>query len=392
MNKSTVKVKFYKITAPNAGGAMVHIKGRDLIREIIPHAEIMNLSTPITEENIGLLGKPDIIVVGGIISVSFLLNLPANIDIPVYALGITTPDYSSTIGVDLTSKFEQFIKSLKSLRLFSARDNVTQNRLEKLGVKARVIGDPVMHLSREDQWARKPLSERDRETLIINYRDMFIPDDLLLDESKAQHMAERIGLRKALIVAQEYERPLLQDWRVGMDKPITGTQRFTWRMFERARTLSEALIRRSPLKNWVHPLITSALKYSPRAVVVKRYGMKFYDPYAYPLLFQNAPLVITYQLHSSILAGAVGTPFLHVFTEESTRTRDMIDTYDPDMELHLPAKSANLDTVISKARSILENPDPLANYNKRVEQAFKEWEIFKKEMRDDLVKLGLPGK
>lgn len=386
---TAVKVKFFKITAPNAGGAMVHIKGRDLIREMIPDADIINLSTPITEEKIRLLGTPDIIVVGGIISDSFLLNFPANIDIPVYALGITIPDYSSTISDDLAYRFEQFIGGLKNLRLFSARDNATRNRLEKLGVKARVIGDPVMHLSREAQWARKPISERDRDTLIINYRDMFIPESLLLDEPKALDMARRMGLGKALIVAQEYERPLLQDWRVDMGKPITRSQLFTLGMFERARTFAKTLTTRSPLNKWVHPLIASTLRYSPKEVMVKRYGMKFYDPYAYPLLFQNAPLVITYQLHSSIIAGAVGTPFLHVFTEESTRTRDMIDTYDPGLELHLPAKSSNPDSIISKARSILENPDPLANYNKRVNRAFKEWGVFKKEMRDDLVKLGL---
>lgn len=393
MDKSKrVKVKFFKITAPNAGGAMVHIKGRDLIREIIPDAEIINLSTPITEEKISLLGTPDIIVIGGIISDSFLMNFPSNIDIPVYALGITIPDYSSTVSDDLASRFERFIGGLKNLRLFSARDNATKDRLEKLGVQAKVIGDPVMHLSRETHWAKKPLSERNRDTLIINYRDMFIPESLLLDEQKAHDVAKRIGLRKALVVAQEYEKPLLQDWRVDMLKPINKVQRLTLRMYESARILSRALIIRLPLKKVIHPIIINSLKYSPQVLRVKRLGMKFYDPYAYPLLFQNVPLVITYQLHSSIIAGAVGTPFLHVFTEESTRTRNMIDTYDPNLELHIPAKSSNLDSVILKARLILENPNALVDYNKRVNQAFKEWEVFKKEMSDDLIKLGLLDK
>lgn len=382
-----IKVKHFSATTANAGEAMIAVKSRDLIREVIPNADIMSLPLPVTQENVELFGVPDIIVLGGGATFASwaLADFPSTLDLPVYLLGIGAK-VEEHRSEQHQRRLDKFASISKNIRLASTREYATSKRLEQFGIKSRVIGCPVMHLARGTGWARNDISHRDRETLVFAYRDIYIPERLYLNEAKALDIAKKLGFNNAIIVAQSYVKEMAPLYP--LDRPVTGLQRQTLKIFTALRITARAVINIPPFKKYIHPMIgneldTSTIKYTIRP------GMKFYEPYAYPLIYQNARLLISSHIHASLMAAAVGTPFLHVFIEESNRCRDMIETYDPDLDLHIAANASNFEDIITKARSILENPDPLANYNKRVNQAFAQWELFKEEMRRDLKRLGL---
>jgi len=62
----------------------------------------------------------------------------------------------------------------------------------------------------------------------------------------------------------------------------------------------------------------------------------------------------------------------------------MLETYDPDLELHLSVNNTTFDQVVEKSKSILEQPEPLNNYQKRVAESFRNWLAFKKAFKKDL--------
>jgi len=381
-----VIIKHFVPVTPNAGDTLISIKSRDLIREVVPDADIITLPAPLTKGKIDLFKKPDIIVIGGgpLYGSYHLDTFPGKVEIPTYLLGIGMM-FNKREKISLEERLKRFRDSLVNIRLASTREMNTQYRLKRIGVDSRMVGCPVMHIARDTMWKNlKPISKK-HDTLLFNFRDVYIDAKLALDDSKALVIANELGFQNSLLVSHTYEAALQVPRPIG----ASWMQQTSLDVFARILRVLKRLSSFRCIGNHIHPVIHRLLGSSLYDLFAHPLGLRFYDAYSYPLLYRWASLLVTYQLHAAIAAAAVGTPFLHVFVEESNRVRDMIETYDPNMKLHIPTGNSTLENIKAKAMLILEDPDPLREYRKRVDTAFEEWELFKKDMINDLNSLGL---
>jgi len=311
-----LNIKHFVPVTPNAGDSLISLKSRDLLREIIPDANIMTFPAPLTEFKINAFFKPDIIVIGGgpLFASYHLDQFPGRIDIPTYILGLGTMARAFE-GDQIRIRLNRFFDSLHNLRLVSTRENATKDRFERLGVQAVNIGCPVMHIGREPRWRQRPPTAQNRDILLINYRDLYIPKELKITPQNAGEIARKLNYNNAMIIAHSYNTA------IDRTKGITEEQADSLNHFlELRKKFNEYLSE----KEETHPVVKNILAYAPN-FFVDTLGLSYYDPLSFLPLYHNASFNISYQLHSCIAAAATGTPFLHLYIEESSRTRDMQD-------------------------------------------------------------------
>lgn len=330
---------------PNVGDNTIDLATKKILYSLFPDAEIYSyrshlhaafyskkmdlgkhdLMAGIREYSLNFFKKPNLIVIGGAPTwatsslVSMDTKAITDVGAPIVFIGSGSKYYP-----DISNR-ENFIKKVTDIKnlilIASARDEPTFIDMKQQGINAYMTGCPVMHYVGEE------IKHKDSDFFIISFRDSKSLRKIKITGRFIKKL-EEILKAKHLIVFHDYREVQLAD-NLGTD-------------------------------------VRYIVEYNPENLV----------PF-----YRNAKFVLSYRLHGTLLATTCGTPFLQIGNDG--RCSDFAKTFDIKNRYNLSHMNLTVDDILCRVCEIMESKDKYdyKDYGKKIEEARKNLENFKSELR-----------